>query len=83
MRKNYYAIYDNLGQTFNVPVLFDNDATATRWFTNVVNSKENDIIYSNPQDFDLYKLGSYENNTGELTPGFEKLISGKSVKKGE
>lgn len=83
MRKEYYAIYDNLGQKYNVPVLFDSEPLALRWFTGVVNEKQNDVIYNNPGDFELHKLGVFDDNTGDLFGEHNKVATALSVKKGE
>ena len=83
MTKEYYAIYDNLGNKYNVPVLFDNEPMAVRWFSGVVNEKQNDVIFNNPGDFELHKLGTFDDATGELTPNHNKVATALSVKKGE
>lgn len=84
MRNQYYAIHDNLAELFLTPVLFQNENVALRWFTGVVNDKnQNEVIYNNPGDFELWRIGVYDNETGELIPQLEKLATGLSVKKGE
>lgn len=84
MRKQYYAIKDNLSEMFMVPVLFENENVALRWFTGVVNSKEqNEIIYNNPGDFELWKLAIFDNASGNIESMLEKIATGLSVKKGE
>ena len=84
MKNQYYAIKDNLSEMYMTPVLFQNENVALRWFSGVVNSKEqNEVIYNNPADFELWKLGIYDNNTGDLIPMLEKIATGLSVKKGE
>lgn len=84
MIRKYYAIKDNLAEAYMTPVLFDNDNLAIRWFTGVVNSKEqNEVIYNNPEDFELWKLGEFDNQTGTIYPGVQKLVTAKSLKKGE
>ena len=84
MKNQYYAIRDNLSEMYMTPVLFQNENVALRWFSGVVNSKEqNEVIFNNPADFELWKLGIYDNNTGDLVPMLEKIATGLSVKKGE
>lgn len=84
MQRDYFAIRDNLANAFMTPVLFDNENMAIRWFTGVVNSKEqNEVIYNNPGDFELWKIGAYDNVTGNLIANLDKLATGLSVKKGE
>lgn len=73
-----------MANIFLTPVLFQNENVALRWFKGVVNSKEqNEVIYNNPQDFELWKLAEYDNNTGAIIPDIEKMATGLSVKKGE
>lgn len=83
MKKSYYSIYDNLGQQFLVPVLFDNDNMAQRWFKTLVNDKENDTIYNNPEDYELHKIGTFDFTTGNLEAENYKIVDGKAVKNGE
>lgn len=84
MQRDYYAIRDNLANSFLTPVLFDNENVAIRWFTDVVNSKEqNEVIYNNPGDFELWKLGVYDNISGNIASNLDKLATGLSVKKGK
>lgn len=84
MQRDYFAIRDNLANAFMTPILFDNENMAIRWFTGVVNSKEqNEVIYNNPGDFELWKIGAYDNVTGNLIGNLDKLATGLSVKKGE
>lgn len=84
MQRDYFAIRDNLANAFMTPVLFDNENMALRWFTGVVNSKEqNEVIYNNPGDFELWKIGAYDNVSGNIVGNLEKLATGLSVKKGE
>lgn len=84
MKNQYYAIHDNLAELFLTPVLFQNENVALRWFTGVVNDKnQNEVIYNNPGDFELWKVGIYDNESGHIEPQLEKLATGLSVKKGE
>lgn len=84
MQRDYFAIRDNLANAFMTPVLFDNENMALRWFTGVVNSKEqNEVIYNNPGDFELWKIGAYDNISGNIVGNLEKIATGLSVKKGE
>lgn len=84
MKNYYFAIKDNMADIFLTPVLFQNENVALRWFTGVVNNKDqNEVIYNNPQDFELWKLAEYNNSDGTIIPEIEKMATGLSVKKGE
>lgn len=55
-----YTIYDRVGATYSDIKLFNNEALAVRWFKNFkVESKFG-------ADLDLYYLGQYNLNTGEI-----------------
>lgn len=55
-----YTIYDRVGSTYCDIKLFNNEALAVRWFKNFKNeSKFGD-------DLDLYYLGDYDLNTGDI-----------------
>lgn len=73
-----------MANIYLTPVLFQNENVALRWFTGVVNNKDqNEVIYNNPQDFELWKLAEYDNTSGAIIPDIEKMATGLSVKKGE
>lgn len=82
MRK-YYAIKDNLAEVFLNPIAFHNDNEAMRWFQTVINDKKNDVIYENPQDYELYCIGTWEEKSGLFTGSLNKLVDGKAVKRNE
>lgn len=72
-----YAVKDEMSGIFLSPVMMRNDNEALRAFKTQVNHTE--IWRDNPADFGLYKVGNYNDETGEITPEFEKLASGRSV----
>lgn len=78
---NWYAIKDNLAEVFFAPMLFDNDEVAKRYFAAFINSKENDVISQNPQDYDFFKLGAFDRSTGDIAANKHLLVNGRSVKK--
>lgn len=81
MKNQYYAIYDNVSELYGIPVLFQNEKMATRWFKDVINDpKGNETIFNNPNDFELWKLGTFDNSTGAIEPMISKIVNGTSVK---
>lgn len=67
---------------YNDPFVAINRNVAERDFTNVVNN-ENGRIYLNPNHYDLYYIGDFNTETGQITPCEPELIvTGLSVKKG-
>lgn len=71
MIKNLYSIKDRL-QGFMSPFYDVNDEIAMRNFDSA--AQKNDIIWFNPDEFSLYRLGSYNDESGllvsEPTPVF-------------
>lgn len=66
-----YSIRDiNVG--FNQPFCDSSDATAVRGFAFACNS--NDMIGFRPGDFDLYSLGSFDPESGMITPTIPQLV---------
>ena len=72
-----YAVKDELSGIFLSPVMMRNDNEALRAFKSQVN--HTDIWKDNPGDFGLYRVGEYNDATGEIVPEFEKIASGRSV----
>lgn len=60
-----YSVYDRVAHLYADPFTAVNDATAMRSFTLAVSSPES-MLYAAPQDFQLWYLGSLDNNSGEL-----------------
>lgn len=63
-----YAIKD-AKSTFMPCTVDVNDATAIRNFENAVR-QVNSILCSHPNDFALFKLGEYDNESGVISPLF-------------
>ena len=72
-----YAVKDELSEIYLAPVMMKNNNEALRAFKSQMN--HTDIWKDNPGDFGLYLVGEYNDATGEITPQFEKLASGRSV----
>lgn len=81
--KKYYVIKDNLAEVFLMPIAFHNDNEAMRWFQTVINDKKNDVIFENPQDYELYAIGTWDEKTGMLNGTLNKLVDGKAVRRNE
>lgn len=84
----YFSVYDNLSGVYGLPVLFHNVSEAERWFSALVNNPDaNNLVHSNPGDFSLYKLGTFDERTGVLTQDYQKINNASSylrpMEKGE
>lgn len=78
MNYSMYSVRD-LKTTFGNPFLEKNDAAAIRGFTYAINSG-NELMHFRPGDYDLYKIGEFDPETGIIEDGFPKLVvSGSSV----
>jgi hypothetical protein len=69
MIKQQYAVLDITANVFLNALTFTNNADAIRWFTTVVNSKdEKSNISKYPGQFTLFRLADYDDQTGEFKP---------------
>lgn len=66
---NLYSIKDIVADEYSAPVPYNTDAQAARWF-NLVLSKA-DI---NRQDYQLYRVGTWQPSNGGIVGSFPKLI---------
>lgn len=76
---NVYSIRDELTGYMNI-TLDVNDNTAIRNFKHAVNSK--DLLFNtNPKDYTLYKIGTFETDNGILIPltPIEYIVNGTSI----
>lgn len=62
-----YSIYDTKAEHYGNPVFIRTDGEARRMFGQVANDKETEIG-RHPEDFILYRIGTWDAETGTLTP---------------
>lgn len=73
MKLNIYSIKDTkVG--FMSPIYLHNDGEAIREFTNAANAKEKNLVNTNPEDKEIWKLGEFEDQTGEIKSEVRFLI---------
>lgn len=63
-----FAIYDSKAITFNSIYQCPNADLAIRAFVQAVNDPRNTDLYQFPQDFSLVEIGTYDNETGVISP---------------
>lgn len=63
---NAYCIYDTKAKGYLNPWFMPNDDMALRAFTDHSNDL-NTPIGQHPEDYILYRIGTYDNDTAELT----------------
>ena len=61
-----YTIYDSALEAYHQDYSLENDAIALRQFADMAN--EETQIAKNPEDYSLWRIGTFETTTGELTP---------------
>lgn len=66
-----FSIYDCKADVFSQVLFFRNEAEARRAFANSVNSQDSHM-YFNPEDFTLFKVGSFSYPDGVLV-GIDKV----------
>lgn len=76
-----YGLKDNLANVFMQPQLFQNENVALRNFSEIINGTG--IFKNNPADFELWRLGEFDDQNGVIIPNPEKMATGLSVVKGE
>lgn len=69
-----YTIKDNVANEFGPLLTAKSDAVAIRQFQSVVKSTDY------PDDYDMYRIGSFDENTGEIKDMHLRIVSfGKDV----
>lgn len=64
MKLNIYAVHDNKVKAYGTPFFQITDGQAIRAFQDNVNSTTESQITKHPEDFTLFKLGEYDDQTG-------------------
>ena len=62
---NKYTIFDSALEAYHQDYSLENDAIALRQFADMAN--EETQIAKNPQDYSLWRIGTFETTTGDLT----------------
>lgn len=75
------SVFDNLANKYSTPFFIETEAEGLRLFKMTVNDPKNTLIFDNPEDYSLYKLGYFDERTGSINFQPEKLADAKSVKK--
>lgn len=81
MKTKITAVYDQKSKLFMFAAFTRTSADATRAFTQAVNDKDT-MLSRNPEDFQLYELGSFDDETGkvESLDRPEKIVDAYNVK---
>lgn len=65
MRTKIYSIRDSKSEIFNSPIFQRTHGEAERNFHNLVNDEKSNVN-KYPDDFDLYYIGEYDDQTGKI-----------------
>lgn len=66
MKKLVISIRDNKMESYNSPVLVDNEAVAIRQFGDIVQRGGDSVISLHPSDFTLYVVAEFDPITGKF-----------------
>lgn len=80
MKYPVYSVRD-VQVGFNQPMTDINDQCAKRNFAMAINNPHNDIMSYSPKDFDLFRIGEFDTESGQMTaePVPVLVVSGQSV----
>ena len=80
---NMYSIKDNAAGTFGAPFVAPNDAMAKRMLQATMQQPKNQIN-AFAEDFELWKIGIYDEETAEIIKDIQKIANAIDFKsKGE
>lgn len=81
----FYAVYDIEADIYDIPFCALSDLNAKRKFIMDINLRNNTMLNSFKDSFELHKIGSYDKKLGILNPNKNNIIiiTGESVSKKE
>lgn len=74
MKIEVFAVFDGKARCYGQPFFFQNEQVAVRAWRETVNDATT-TFYKHPQDFSLFKLGSYD----DLSGSFESLTEPQNL----
>jgi hypothetical protein len=76
-----FCIRDRATDQYSNPMFLLSNGHAIRTFTDEVNRKSDDnLIYHHPDDYDLYRLGEFNTDSGMFDTGVPEMVCvGKNV----
>lgn len=63
-----YSVYDIKAKLWSTPITFDSDEAMEQYLSVLVNTHGNGHYHLYPEDFVVYKLGYWNEETGEFLP---------------
>lgn len=84
MKLKIYAIKDIKAKKFCAPYYAPNDELSKRMLHNTVNTEaEDNFLNKYTEDYQLFRLGEFEEETGEIKSDVEFLVNAIEYKKTE
>lgn len=68
-----YSVHDSVAQFFGPPFFCKTDGEARRLFSDACKDTRSNLS-EHPSDFALYRLGQFDDNSGDLVPVAPVLI---------
>lgn len=82
MKYKIVTIRDRAADVFGIPSFVLSMGAAVRSFGDEINKKDGSPLSAHPEDFDLFSLGEYDDETGEFEGGVPRQIAvGKDLVK--
>ncbi|WNK13736.1 MAG: nonstructural protein [Microvirus sp.] len=77
--KPVFAIKDRAVNNYGEPMAMPSEQHAVRWFRDIVNSDPKDsAIARHPDDYDLYQVGEYNEETAALVPNMMPELTARA-----
>jgi hypothetical protein len=67
MKLNFYSVFDKAIGAYTRPFVMQSDGQAMRQFADEA-TKEGTPIEKHPEDYALFRIGVFNESTGEITP---------------
>jgi hypothetical protein len=74
MKLNVYSLFDSAAKAYTQPFFAHNDGLAIRMFQDNVNSEQENNISKHPDQFTLFKIGEFDDATGEIKTDVVKSL---------
>lgn len=74
MRLNVYTIFDTASGAYMRPFFVNSDGQALRMFGDIASDAEHEVG-RHPEDYSLYRIGTYDDNKGQLVPEDKECLA--------
>lgn len=73
-----YSVYDTKSESFSPPMTNRTKGEAIRAFSDEVNNP-NSMLHKHPEDYVLFEIGAWDNQTGVLEPNQAPISCGTAI----